>query len=159
MTLKEVQNNLKQVVVDKFRELNQIRNEIISECGEWADKKPDEYNFPIEDFSENVLFIKSLSEDGIKWYILGKSSKTISLDYFEKDYNTLKRWFLQDLQDEYTHRLRVVVENYNYHKKFLENVDEDCNHHKECMENANDVRKIFEDKLDILKKVIENDGR
>ena len=25
MTLKEIQNNLKQVVVDKFRELNQIR--------------------------------------------------------------------------------------------------------------------------------------
>lgn len=38
MTLKEIQNNLKQVVVDKFRELNQIRNEIIAECGEWADK-------------------------------------------------------------------------------------------------------------------------
>lgn len=41
MTLKEIQKNLKQVVVDKFRELNQIRNEIISECGEWADKDPE----------------------------------------------------------------------------------------------------------------------
>ena len=155
MTLKEVQKNLKQVVVDKFRELNQIRNEIIAECGVWADKDHKDYNFPIEDFSENVLFIKSLSQDGIAWYILGKPSKTISLDYFEKDYNTLKRWFLRDLQDEYTRRLKVVVENYNYNKKCLENVDNDYSYHKECMENANDVRKIFEDKLDIIKKVIE----
>ena len=159
MMLKEVQKNLKQVLVDKFRELNQIRNEIISECGVWADKDHKDYNFPIEDFSENVLFIKSLSQDGIAWYILGKPSKTISLDYFEKDYNTLKKWFLQDLQDEYTHRLKVVVENYNYHKKFLENVNNDYSYHKESMENANDVRKIFEDKLGIIKKVIENDGR
>ena len=91
MTLKEIQNNLKQVVVDKFRELNQIRNEIIAECGEWADKKHDEYNFPIGDFSENVLFIKSLSQDGIVWYILGKPSKTISLDYFEKRLQHFKK--------------------------------------------------------------------
>lgn len=159
MTLKEIQENLKQVVVDKFRELNQIRNEIITECGVWADKDRKDYNFPIEDFSENVLFIKYLSQDGIAWYILGKPSKTISLDYFEKDYNTLKRWFLQDLRDEYNHRLKVVVENYNYHKKFLENVGKDCNHHEECMKNANDVRKIFEDKLYIINKLIENDGR
>ena len=159
MTLKEIQKNLKQVVVDKFTELNQIRNEIISECGVWADKDHKDYNFPVGDFSENVLFIKSLSQDGIAWYILGKPSKTISLDYFEKDYNTLKRWFLQDLQDEYTHRLKVVVENYNYNKKCLENVDNNYSYHKECMENANDVRKIFEDKLNIFKKVVENDGR
>ena len=159
MTLKEVQKNLKQVVVDKFRELNQIRNEIITECGEWADKDPEKYTFPIGEFSEKVLFIYVLSEEGIKWGILGKPSKTIPLYYFEKDYSTLKRWFLQDLQDEYNHRLKVVVENYNYHKKFLENVGEDCNHHEECMKNADDVRKIFEDKLNIIKKQLKNDGR
>ena len=101
MTLKEIQKNLKQVVVDKFRELNQIRNEIISECGEWADKDPEKYTFPIGEFSEKVLFIYVLSEEGIKWGILGKPSKTIPLYYFEKDYTTLKRWFLHDLRDEY----------------------------------------------------------
>ena len=73
MTLKEIQNNLKQVVVDKFRELNQIRNEIIAECGEWADKKHDEYNFPIGDFSEELLFIYVLSKEGIKWGYLRKT--------------------------------------------------------------------------------------
>ena len=146
MTLKEVQNNLKQVVVDKFRELNQIRNEIISECGVWADKKPDEYNFPIEDFSENVLFIKSLSEDGIKWYILGKSSKTISLDYFERDYDTLKRWFLRDLRDEYNGRLKSIGQSYH--------------HHREKMIEKGEMYDRIADKLDIIEKVLgDNDGR
>ena len=63
------------------------------------------------------------------------------------------------MQDEYTHGLKGVVGNYNYNKKCLENVDNNYSYHKECMENANDVRKIFENKLDIIKKVIENDGR
>ena len=66
MTLKEVQKNLKQVVVDKFRELNQIRNEIITECGEWTDKDPEKYTFPIGEFSEKVLFIYVLSEEVVK---------------------------------------------------------------------------------------------
>ena len=146
MTLKEVQNNLKQVVVDKFRELNQIRNEIISECGVWADKKPDEYNFPIEDFSENVLFIKSLSEDGIKWYILGKSSKTISLDYFERDYDTLKRWFLRDLRDEYNGRLKSIGQSYH--------------HHREQMKEKSELYDEVGEKLNIIEKVLEdNDDR
>jgi hypothetical protein len=78
MTLKEIQKNLKQVVVDKFRELNQIRNEIISECGEWADKDPEKYTFPIGEFSEKVLFIYVLSEEGIK------------CDTYENKLNTIK---------------------------------------------------------------------
>lgn len=145
MTLEEVQKNLKQVVADKFRELNQIRNEIISECGEWADKKPDEYNFPVGDFSENVLFIKSLSQDGIAWYILGKPSKTISLDYFEKDYNTLKRWFLRDLRDEYNSRLKSIGQSYH--------------HHREQVKEKSELYDEVEEKLNIIKKLLEDDDR
>lgn len=141
MTLKEVQKNLKQVVVDKFRELNQIRNEIIAECGEWADKDHKDYNFPVGDFSENVLFIKSLSQDGIAWYILGKPSKT----YFEKDYTTLKRWFLHDLRDNYNSRLKSIGQSYH--------------HHREQMKEKSELYDEVKEKLDIIEKVLEDDGR
>ncbi len=144
MTLKEIQKNLKQVVVEKFRELNQIRNEIITECGEWADKDHKDYNFPVGDFSENVLFIKSLSQDGIVWYILGKPSKTISLNYFEKDYNTLKRWFLRDLQDEYNSRLKSIGQSYHYHR--------------EQMKEKSELYDEVTEKLNIIEKVLEDDG-
>lgn len=146
MTLKEIQNNLKQVVVDKFRELNQIRNEIIAECGEWADKKHDEYNFPIGDFSEELLFIYVLSKEGIKWGILGKPSKTIPLYYFERDYDTLKRWFLRDLRDNYNSRLKSIGQSYH--------------HHREQMKEKSELYDEVEEKLNIIKKVLEdNDGR
>lgn len=146
MTLKEIQNNLKQVVVDKFRELNQIRNEIIAECGEWADKKHDEYNFPIGDFSEELLFIYVLSKEGIKWGILGKPSKTIPLYYFERDYDTLKRWFLRDLRDNYNSRLKSIGQSYHYHR--------------EQMKEKSELYYEVEEKLNIIKKVLEdNDGR
>lgn len=146
MTLKEVQKNLKQVVVDKFRELNQIRNEIISECGEWADKDPEKYTFPIGEFSEKVLFIYVLSEEGIKWGILGKPSKTIPLYYFERDYDTLKRWFLRDLRDNYNSRLKSIGQSYH--------------HHREQMKEKSELYDEVEEKLNIIKKVLEdNDGR
>lgn len=146
MTLKEIQNDLKQVVVDKFRELNQIRNEIIAECGEWADKKHDEYNFPIGDFSEEVLFIYVLSEEGIKWGILGKPSKTIPLYYFERDYDTLKRWFLRDLRDNYNSRLKSIGQSYH--------------HHREQMKEKSELYDEVEEKLNIIEKVLEdNDDR
>ena len=146
MTLKEVQENLKQVVVDKFRELNQIRNEIIAECGEWADKKHDEYNFPIGDFSEEVLFIYVLSKEGIKWGILGKPSKTIPLYYFERDYDTLKRWFLRDLRDNYNSRLKSIGQSYH--------------HHREQMKEKSELYDEVEEKLNIIEKVLEdNDDR
>jgi hypothetical protein len=146
MTLKEIQNNLKQVVVDKFRELNQIRNEIIAECGEWADKKHDEYNFPIGDFSEEVLFIYVLSKEGIKWGILGKPSKTIPLYYFERDYDTLKRWFLRDLRDNYNSRLKSIGQSYH--------------HHREQMKEKSELYDEVEEKLNIIEKVLEdNDDR
>ena len=146
MTLKEIQNDLKQVVVDKFRELNQIRNEIIAECGEWADKKHDEYNFPIGDFSEEVLFIYVLSKEGIKWGILGKSSKTIPLYYFERDYDTLKRWFLRDLRDNYNSRLKSIGQSYH--------------HHREQMKEKSELYDEVEEKLNIIEKVLEdNDDR
>jgi len=146
MTLKEIQNNLKQVVVDKFRELNQIRNEIIAECGEWADKKHDEYNFPIGDFSEELLFIYVLSKEGIKWGILGKPSKTIPLYYFERDYDTLKRWFLRDLRDNYNSRLKSIGQSYH--------------HYREQMKEKSELYDEVEEKLNIIKKVLEdNDGR
>lgn len=146
MTLKEIQNNLKQVVVDKFRELNQIRNEIIAECGEWADKKHDEYNFPIGDFSEEVLFIYVLSKEGIKWGILGKPSKTIPLYYFERDYGTLKRWFLRDLRDNYNSRLKSIGQSYH--------------HHREQMKEKSELYDEVEEKLNIIEKVLEdNDDR
>ena len=146
MTLKEIQNNLKQVVVDKFRELNQIRNEIIAECGEWADKKHDEYNFPIGDFSEELLFIYVLSKEGIKWGILGKPSKTIPLYYFERDYDTLKSWFLRDLRDNYNSRLKSIGQSYH--------------HHREQMKEKSELYYEVEEKLNIIKKVLEdNDGR
>lgn len=145
MTLKEVQNNLKQVVVDKFRELNQIRNEIITECGEWADKDPEKYTFPIGDFSENVLFIYVLSEEGIKWGILGKPSKTIPLYYFERDYDTLKRWFLRDLRDEYNSRLKSIGQSYH--------------HHREKMVEKGEMYDRIADKLDIIEKALGDDDR
>ena len=146
MTLKEIQKNLKQVVVDKFRELNQIRNEIISECGEWADKDPEKYTFPIGEFSEKVLFIYVLSEEGIKWGILGKPSKTIPLYYFERDYDTLKRWFLRDLRDNYNSRLKSIGQSYH--------------HHREQMKEKSELYYEVEEKLNIIKKVLEdNDGR
>lgn len=146
MTLKEVQKNLKQVVVDKFRELNQIRNEIIAECGEWADKKHDEYNFPIGDFSEELLFIYVLSKEGIKWGILGKPSKTIPLYYFERDYDTLKRWFLRDLRDNYNSRLKSIGQSYH--------------HHREQMKEKSELYDEVEEKLNIIEKVLEdNDDR
>lgn len=146
MTLKEIQNDLKQVVVDKFRELNQIRNEIIAECGEWADKKHDEYNFPIGDFSEKVLFIYVLSKEGIKWGILGKPSKTIPLYYFERDYDTLKRWFLRDLRDNYNSRLKSIGQSYH--------------HHREQMKEKSELYDEVEEKLNIIEKVLEdNDDR
>lgn len=146
MTLKEIQNDLKQVVVDKFRELNQIRNEIIAECGEWADKKHDEYNFPIGDFSEEVLFIYVLSKEGIKWGILGKPSKTIPLYYFERDYDTLKRWFLRDLRDNYNSRLKSIGQSYH--------------HHREQMKEKSELYDEVEEKLNIIEKVLEdNDDR
>lgn len=146
MTLKEIQNNLKQVVVDKFRELNQIRNEIIAECGEWADKKHDEYNFPIGDFSEELLFIYVLSKEGIKWGILGKPSKTIPLYYFERDYDTLKRWFLRDLRDNYNSRLKSIGQSYH--------------HHREQMKEKSELYDEVEEKLNIIEKVLEdNDDR
>ena len=146
MTLKEIQNNLKQVVVDKFRELNQIRNEIIAECGEWADKKHDEYNFPIGDFSEEVLFIYVLSKEGIKWGILGKPSKTIPLYYFERDYDTVKRWFLRDLRDNYNSRLKSIGQSYH--------------HHREQMKEKSELYDEVEEKLNIIEKVLEdNDDR
>nr|DAN43913.1 MAG TPA: hypothetical protein [Caudoviricetes sp.] len=146
MTLKEIQNNLKQVVVDKFRELNQIRNEIIAECGEWANKKHDEYNFPIGDFSEEVLFIYVLSKEGIKWGILGKPSKTIPLYYFERDYDTLKRWFLRDLRDNYNSRLKSIGQSYH--------------HHREQMKEKSELYDEVEEKLNIIEKVLEdNDDR
>lgn len=140
MTLKEIQKNLKQVVVDKFRELNQIRNEIISECGEWADKDPEKYTFPIGEFSEKVLFIYVLSEEGIKWGILGKPSKTIPLYYFEKDYTTLKRWFLHDLRDEYRSKLKVAGTNHDYHKL--------------SMIEANNKCDTYENKLNTIKEAL-----
>lgn len=145
MTLKEVQKNLKQVVVDKFRELNQIRNEIITECGEWADKDPEKYTFPIGEFSEKVLFIYVLSEEGIKWGILGKPSKTIPLYYFEKDYTTLKRWFLHDLRDNYNSRLKSIGQSYH--------------HHREQMKEKSELYVEVKEKLDIIEKVLEDDGR
>ena len=146
MTLKEIQNNLKQVVVDKFRELNQIRNEIIAECGEWANKKHDEYNFPIGDFSEEVLFIYVLSKEGIKWGILGKPSKTIPLYYFERDYDTLKRWFLRDLRDNYNSRLKSIGQSYHQHR--------------EQMKEKSELYDEVEEKLNIIEKVLEdNDDR
>ena len=146
MTLKEIQNDLKHVVVDKFRELNQIRNEIIAECGEWADKKHDEYNFPIGDFSEEVLFIYVLSKEGIKWGILGKPSKTIPLYYFERDYDTLKRWFLRDLRDNYNSRLKSIGQSYH--------------HHREQMKEKSELYDEVEEKLNIIEKVLEdNDDR
>ena len=145
MTLKEVQNNLKQVVVDKFRELNQIRNEIIAECGEWADKDPEKYTFPIGEFSENVLFIYSLSNEGIKWGILGKPSKIIPLYYFERDYDTLKRWFLRDLRDNYNSRLKSIGQSYH--------------HHREQMKEKSELYDEVKEKLDIIEKVLEDDGR
>lgn len=146
MTLKEVQNNLKQVVVDKFRELNQIRNEIIAECGEWADKDPEKYTFPIGEFSENVLFIYSLSNEGIKWGILGKPSKIIPLYYFERDYDTLKRWFLRDLRDNYNSRLKSIGQSYH--------------HHREQMKEKSELYDEVVEKLNIIEKVLEdNDGR
>ena len=146
MTLKEIQNDLKQVVVDKFRELNQIRNEIIAECGEWADKKHDEYNFPIGDCSEEVLFIYVLSKEGIKWGILGKPSKTIPLYYFERDYDTLKRWFLRDLRDNYNSRLKSIGQSYH--------------HHREQMKEKSELYDEVEEKLNIIEKVLEdNDDR
>ena len=145
MTLKEIQNNLKQVVVDKFRELNQIRNEIIAECGEWTDKKHDEYNFPIGDFSEEVLFIYVLSKEGIRWGILGKPSKTIPLYYFERDYDTLKRWFLQDLRDNCNSRLKSIGQSYH--------------HHREQMKEKSELYDEVGEKLNIIEKVLENDGR
>lgn len=146
MTLKEIQKNLKQVVVDKFRELNQIRNEIISECGEWADKDPEKYTFPIGEFSEKVLFIYVLSEEGIKWGILGKPSKTIPLYYFERDYDTLKRWFLRDLRDNYNSRLKSIGQSYH--------------HHREQMKEKSELYDEVEEKLNIIEKVLEdNDDR
>ena len=146
MTLKEVQNNLKQVVVDKFRELNQIRNEIIAECGEWVDKDPEKYTFPIGEFSENVLFIYSLSNEGIKWGILGKPSKIIPLYYFERDYDTLKRWFLRDLRDNYNSRLKSIGQSYH--------------HHREQMKEKSELYDEVVEKLNIIEKVLEdNDGR
>ena len=146
MTLKEVQKNLKQVVVDKFRELNQIRNEIITECGEWADKDPEKYTFPIGDFSEEVLFIYVLSKEGIKWGILGKPSKTIPLYYFERDYDTLKRWFLRDLRDNYNSRLKSIGQSYH--------------HHREQMKEKSELYDEVEEKLNIIEKVLEdNDDR
>ena len=141
MTLKEIQNNLKQVVVDKFRELNQIRNEIIAECGEWADKKHDEYNFPIGDFSEELLFIYVLSKEGIKWGILGKPSKTIPLYYFERDYDTLKRWFLRDLRDNYNSSLKSIGQSYH--------------HHREQMKEKSELYDEVGEKLNIIEKVLE----
>ena len=146
MTLKEVQNNLKQVVVHKFRELNQIRNEIIAECGEWVDKDPEKYTFPIGEFSENVLFIYSLSNEGIKWGILGKPSKIIPLYYFERDYDTLKRWFLRDLRDNYNSRLKSIGQSYH--------------HHREQMKEKSELYDEVVEKLNIIEKVLEdNDGR
>lgn len=142
MTLKEIQKNLKQVVVDKFRELNQIRNEIISECGEWADKDPEKYTFPIGDFSEEVLFIYVLSKEGIKWGILGKPSKTAPLYYFERDYDTLKRWFLQDLRDEYNSRLKSIGQSYHHHREKMKENDEK---YEEVGEKLKIIKKLLGD--------------